>query len=85
MFRPQTHLSGHAHTFPPGDRNLQDFSIVREGLELKNSNLKTNMLGFAAHALKQIDVRKIIVPYVKKQGLTNTQFGNEIASELWIR
>ena len=26
VFRPQNHLSGHAQTFPPGYRNLQQIS-----------------------------------------------------------
>ena len=36
VFRPYSHLSRDAHTFPPGDRNLQkEKNVVCEGLELK--------------------------------------------------
>ena len=60
--------------------------IVCGGLELKKRNLKNkNMLGFTAYVSEIPDFQSNMfwTPCVQKQGLSNAQFKNYTASELW--
>ena len=84
VFRPCTHLSRHAHTFPRGYRTLQDFYIVCGGLELKKSNLKNEHAPIRNFFFRFPEIY-FQSPYVNKQGLSNARFRIEIASESCIR
>ena len=46
--------------FRPAIETYTDSPIISRGPELKKSNLKTNMLGFAAYVFEQIDFRKVL-------------------------
>ena len=84
----------HKNAFPDTHRNIRpaleisrNVPIVCGGLELKQSNLKTNMPGFAANVFeKSVSAqRNYGTPNVNKQGLSNAIFRIEISYELRIQ
>ena len=66
-------LSGHAQTFPPGYRNIQEISQHLQGSSAQEEQQKKTMLGFAAYATS---CRSILSKRVKAHVLMSSTIQN---------